>query len=236
MNATLKTKALFAFPILLLTFCSSPEKPKAENYHELIQKVIAQDEDYLQAFKKTHEKGWDNNWKLMNSRIDAFEKGNVIKGKDGDKETTARDTNCILEWNYKFGKIRREIYNSNFEVETTEVLYYKNDSVFAQGTLHLLPGSELKLLQITHFRKQLLCKPCNDFSYGDYVSAFVSTGIQYEEYQILDSMNNVMCSYSSPKFSTWHWREKAGDIEMTLYSDTTITTDKTCSFVELKGE
>lgn len=233
MNTSLIAKDFFIFPVLLFTFCTPPEKPKAENYHELIQKVIAQDESYLHAFKKEHEKNWDDkNWKLMNSRIDAFETGLEIKG---EKETTVLDTNCILEWNHQLsGKIKRETYNSKFIAENIEFLHYKNDSVFARGTLGYFPNSKEKLLQLTFFRKKIACKPCNEFSYMDYVSSGASTGIQYEEYQILDSLDNVECSYYSPKFTMWNWEEKQGKIKVIFYSDSIITADGTCSFVELE--
>jgi hypothetical protein len=234
MNIFRGVKISFVFLICFLAFCTPLEKPKTENYHELIQHVIAQDEHYLQAFKEKHEKNWSG-WKLMNSRIDAFESSIVIKETNGDKEETVRDTNCILEWNHKlFGKIRRETYTSKFVVQSTEVLYYRDDSIYAKGTLQFFPHSESKMLQLTFLRNKLLCKPCSNYSYKDYVSAGASSDAQYEEYQILDSLNNMECSYISPKFGAWRWEEKNGNIKVILSSDTTIKTNGSCPFVELK--
>jgi hypothetical protein len=68
------------------------------------------------------------------------------------------------------------------------------------------------------------------------VSSGASAGMLFEEFQILDSLNHVQCSYTSPKFGRWHSEENYGKMKVILYSDTTITSHGSCEFVELQGK
>jgi len=234
-------RAIFIFSMLFLFSCFAPQKPAGQNYHELIQKTIQQDGNYLNAFKKRTEKNWGDNWKLVGARIDTYESTEILKQGGGDKEIAIRDTNCILEWNRQNGSegiIRRESYiiesGKPIGDPSVEIILYKNESIYAQGDLKFVQNGQLVFMkQIEYLKKKNSCKPCGDFSYKNYVDSMFYTGFYSEEFQFLDSLGNVECSYSSPKYMHWNYDESKNGIKAFVSSDTIVNVTGHCDFVEL---
>jgi hypothetical protein len=227
---------LFLFPAFFYS-CSSSQKPNKQNYHDLIQKTIQQDEKYLDGFKRTSEKNWDNNWKLMNSRIDAFEEEDIVKEKSGNRKELKADTNCIFEWNKQSGSggiIRREVYTSKLDAPSVDILLYDHDSIYAQGQLLFIRNGALVFIQeINYLKNKNYCKPCESFSYKNYVDSMAYRGYYSNEFQFLDSLGHVECSYSSPHWMMWHIDENKQGAKASLFADTIVTSNGNCSFVEI---
>ncbi len=218
---------VFLFPILLLNFCSTHIK-SVHGTAEFIQKSIEKDTLYLTAFKKRTDINWSADWKLVKSGIDAYEATVAIKG---EVEKIVPDTNCLLEWNNTHGKIRREIYNKS-KIQNVDLLFYKDDSIYARGKI-VSSSAKNKLQEVMHLKNKVYCKPCEDYTYSDYISAG-SGATKYEEYQVLNSLDIVECSYTSFKFVRYSMRENSEVlISVQLYSDTIVTSEGTCPFVEL---
>lgn len=232
-----------AFIVCSLCACRAPA-PQPDPYSEFIAHVSQNDEEYLRAYKAAHEKNWDTTWQLISAETDPFEYTLATRTDTGDIEQTLADTNCIVQWNLKSGNqgiIRREVYSSRQSHPSIDCYYYRNDSVYAEGTVHFAGESRSEQMLITgYFSAPLACSPCASKSYNEVqvlkIHDTISRKPYMYEYDFLDSNGVAEGKYSCPVYAVWQYGDSAGVINARLTSGATINTIKRAPYVKVQQQ